>query len=161
MKTRKIKNRKISRRSSVDLRKVFKEVGSEKERVLNRFCSNIIHSQFSIIINRNYIRIHNPIKRERKNKRKKMAYRQQRSKSAIDFQIPMHEYQNKRSSCSSLSSLKEEWKTQCEDESDWEILGILAGETTIANELFIKDGNEDVVLFQFIEEIPRCHAIFK
>ena len=50
---------------------------------------------------------------------------------------------------------------QLEDESDWEIYGILSGELSIGEKLFTQIGNENVVTCQFIEEIPRCHAIFK
>ena len=94
-----------------------------------------------------------------------MAYQQQRSKSSIDFSTPREpetpvNTPRSNSFVNLTAKQREEWIKQLEDDSDWEVFSILSGEKSIDDKLFTKVGNENVVLFQSIEEIPRCGCVF-
>ena len=79
------------------------------------------------------------------------------------FQLPLQllgeeitELKQKKRSVSGLSPRTEQqWKKQLEDESDWEIYGILTGENSMDDLLFINVGKEDVVLKDSVSSIDR------
>ena len=60
--------------------------------------------------------------------------------------------------CSSAFSpvLKTEWNTEIEDECDLEIYGIITGDKSLEELVFISDGNEDVILEESIHYVSRC-----
>ena len=52
----------------------------------------------------------------------------------------------------------EEVIDQIEDESDWEIFGIITGNNEMDELLFVYDGNEDVILHESVQDLKRCSA---
>ena len=60
----------------------------------------------------------------------------------------------------SLNSIEQQYvqeMNELEDESDWEIFGILTGNNTAINELlFVCDGEEDVVIQESVQNLKRC-----